>query len=295
MPETPRESIVTSTQAGGLEVAGDHPPITGLIEPIRAPVVGQFTLLYTYTVEANKPGAIAFIDNVDNANTELGRIYSDANGLTFTTKNGAKLSLTDNGTAALGDLVQGPVLSSHGRMALNGGELLYLLNKNGVVVGKEWGGNGNLSVEGTLSVSQDVVLTGADCAEDFDVASSCAVDPGSVMIIDESGKLQPASHEYDKRVAGVVSGGGEFRPGLTLDRKVSSIDRQPIALVGKVFCKVDAKYGAIEIGDMLTTSPTTGYAMKVVDPSKAFGAVIGKALQHFSEGQGLIPILVSLQ
>jgi hypothetical protein len=35
--------------------------------------------------------------------------------------------------------------------------------------------------------------------------------------------------------------------------------------------------------------------MKVTDPYKAFGSVIGKALRPFADGQGLIPILVALQ
>jgi hypothetical protein len=58
---------------------------------------------------------------------------------------------------------------------------------------------------------------------------------------------------------------------------------------------VDAQYGAIEVGDLLTTSSTPGHAMKTCDPLKAFGAVIGKALRPLTEGQGLIPILIALQ
>jgi hypothetical protein len=42
------------------------------------------------------------------------------------------------------------------------------------------------------------------------------------------------------------------------------------------------------------TSPTPGHAMKARDPLKAFGAGLGKALRPLAEGQGLIPILVSL-
>jgi hypothetical protein len=69
----------------------------------------------------------------------------------------------------------------------------------------------------------------------------------------------------------------------------------PIALMGKVYCKVDASYGAIEVGDLLTTSPTPGHAMKADDPMKAFGSVIGKALRPLAIGEGLIPILIALQ
>ena len=68
-----------------------------------------------------------------------------------------------------------------------------------------------------------------------------------------------------------------------------------VALVGKVFCKVDAASGAIAIGDLLTTSDTPGHAMRVGEPSRAFGAVIGKALAPFAAGRGVVPILVALQ
>jgi hypothetical protein len=65
--------------------------------------------------------------------------------------------------------------------------------------------------------------------------------------------------------------------------------------MGKVFCKVDAQFGAVAVGDLMTTSPTPGHAMKAADPTRAFGAVIGKALGPLVEGQRLIPILVALQ
>jgi hypothetical protein len=155
--------------------------------------------------------------------------------------------------------------------------------------------NGNHTVNGTINVGQDVVLTGADCAEEFDVESSAAIDAGTVMVVVEGGALQPSAKAYDRKVAGVISGAGEYKPALILDRRRASDGRLPIALVGKVYCKVDADNGAIEVGDLLTTSPTPGHAMKASDPSQAFGAVLGKALQSLKSGKGMIPILVALQ
>jgi hypothetical protein len=100
---------------------------------------------------------------------------------------------------------------------------------------------------------------------------------------------------YDRRVAGVVSGAGDYRPAMVLDQRISSADRIPVALVGKVYCKVDADPAPIAVGDLLTTSWRPGFAMKAIDPAQAFGAVIGKALKPLRSGQGLIPILVALQ
>jgi len=149
--------------------------------------------------------------------------------------------------------------------------------------------------EGDVIVTGDIRLTNADCAEDFDIVCVEQVEPGTVMVIDQDGALRQSDRAYDKRVAGVISGAGNFKPGIVLDKQNSSNNRMPIALLGKVYCKVDAQYGAVEMGDLLTTSPTPGYAMKAGDPLKAFGCVIGKALRPLSEGEGLIPILVALQ
>jgi hypothetical protein len=65
--------------------------------------------------------------------------------------------------------------------------------------------------------------------------------------------------------------------------------------MGKVYCMVDATDVPVEIGDLLTTSSVPGHAMKVTDPLKSFGTVIGKALQPLDGGRGLVPILVRLQ
>jgi hypothetical protein len=154
----------------------------------------------------------------------------------------------------------------------------------------------NLTVDGDLVSAGDIQLTNAaDCAEDFDVYDIEQAQPGTVMVLGEDGKLRQSQIAYDKRVAGVISGAGDYKPGIVLDKQHSQIGRKPIALIGKVFCKVDAQYGAIKVGDLLTTAPTPGHAMRATDPLKSFGTVLGKALCPFAEGQGLIPMLIALQ
>ncbi|MGX5527047.1 hypothetical protein [Bacillus toyonensis] len=149
--------------------------------------------------------------------------------------------------------------------------------------------------EGNVHVTGDIVLSNADCAEDFDIFEADTIEPGTVMIFGKGNSLQQSQYAYDKRVVGVISGAGNYKPGIILDKQQSQINRKPIALLGKVYCKVDASYAPIEAGDLLTTSDTSGHAMKATDPLKAFGTVIGKAMHPLKEGQGLIPILVALQ
>lgn len=171
-------------------------------------------------------------------------------------------------------------------------------------IGAPGGGNeGDVRVfddAGDVSIHLDgatgeVTSTGADCAEHFTVRDATRAEPGTVMVIDDAGQLCESRQAYDRRVAGVLSGAGAYRPGIVLDKRRDATNRKPVALVGKVYCKVDASYGGIAVGDLLTSAVTPGHAMKAADPARAFGAVIGKALAPLAEGRDLIPILVALQ
>jgi hypothetical protein len=154
---------------------------------------------------------------------------------------------------------------------------------------------------GSVEISGDLTILGggdvrlADFAEDFDVSAEVEIEPGCVVVLDEAGAILESRSAYDRKVAGVISGAGNFRPAIILDRQPGQYKRTSVAMLGKVYCKVDANYAPIEVGDLLTTSPTRGHAMKADDQVKAFGSVIGKALRPHSEGRGLIPILIALQ
>ncbi|MFF4550783.1 hypothetical protein [Streptomyces sp. NPDC001435] len=155
---------------------------------------------------------------------------------------------------------------------------------------------GNVHITRNLEVEGDVTLANvADFAEDFDVDGSDGVEPGTVMVLSDDETLRPSSKPYDASVVGVVSGAGAYKPGIILDKRPEGSGRQPIALLGKVYCKVDADCHPIVVGDLLTTSPTVGHAMKAADPYSAFGAVLGKALRALPSGQAFIPVLVTLQ
>jgi hypothetical protein len=143
----------------------------------------------------------------------------------------------------------------------------------------------------------DVTLAGADAAEEFEIAAaSAAISSGTVVVIDADGRLRESTQDYDRRVVGVLAGAGKYRPGLILGRHARETDHlRPVALAGRTYCKLDATSCPIEVGDLLTTATTPGHAMKATDPQRAFGAVIGKALEALSDGKALAPILVALQ
>lgn len=169
---------------------------------------------------------------------------------------------------------------------VNGGDKSYGLYASGAPAGH---------FEGNVEVTGDVQLVNMDCAEDFEFSGSAQIEPGSVVVIDSASTLKLSHKAYDKRVAGVVSGAGKCKPAIILGRSQYDQKRIPIALMGRVFCRVDADLAPVDIGDLLTTSPTPGHAMRASNPRNAFGAVIGKALEPLKIGRGLIPILVALQ
>lgn len=161
---------------------------------------------------------------------------------------------------------------------------------------------GSVEVTANLTVAGDIVLAGADVAEQFDVRLDDAeVAPGWVVVLDDAGQLTPTETPYDVRVAGVVSGAGDRRPGLVLDRENPrqaagrGMRRLPVAVVGKAWCRADAEENPIRIGDLLTTSARSGHAMRAVDRDAAFGAVIGKALSPLASGTGVVLVLVGLR
>ena len=154
---------------------------------------------------------------------------------------------------------------------------------------------GTLTVTGDIFCAGDIQLTGRDYAENFTVADTQHAVPGSVMVLDDNGGVRLSEHAYDRRVAGVVSGAGECRPAIVLGHDAANSRTRPLALMGTVYCMADASTAAIGVGDMLTTSAIPGHAMKATDATRAFGAVIGKALRPLQCGRGLVPILVALQ
>lgn len=161
---------------------------------------------------------------------------------------------------------------------------IFLLDANG---------NKTIHLDGKTG---DIKLLGGDCAEYFDIAGTAeSVEPGMVMVTDEDGQVRPSRKAYDRRVVGVFSGAGDLQPGILLGDQKTTGKRSPLAMTGKVYCKADAEEAPIAAGDLLTSASTTGHAMKVSNPEKAFGAVIGKALCSLPEGRDQIPMLVSLQ
>ena len=147
-----------------------------------------------------------------------------------------------------------------------------------------------------ISVRVLTIRGGADLAEPF-AMSHADVTPGTVVIIDAKnpGKLRKSAAAYDKKVAGIVSGANGIRPGISMIQEDMLEAGENVALSGRVYVKANTNAGAIEPGDLLTTSDVPGEAMKAADHDRAQGAILGKAMTSLSEGSGTVLVLVTLQ
>ncbi len=159
------------------------------------------------------------------------------------------------------------------------------------------GGGKSLIAEGTASIGVLEIITGSDLAEKFEVEA--AAKPGLLVAIDpkHAGRLALARGAYNRRVAGIISGANNLSAGMVLPDLANAKTARalPVALSGRVWVYCDATKKAIHPGDLLTTSATPGYAMKVMNYARAQGAIIGKAMTGLKAGKGLVLVLVSLQ
>jgi hypothetical protein len=221
--------------------------------------------------------------------------------IAFSTAAGAAVTGTNtaNGPGVIGKSTHGDGVQGESAGAnMSGVSGFHTAGGNGVY-GRSTGNagffQGNVQINGSLNVTGDIYLPGADLAEQFEAAPGAELLPGMLVVVDENGALQASTRPYDRALAGVVAGAGSHRPGVILDSNPSDLPRAKVSLAGKAFCYADATYGPIAIGDPLTSSATPGCAMKATDQTMAFGAVVGKALRPLATGKELIPILVTLQ
>jgi hypothetical protein len=119
----------------------------------------------------------------------------------------------------------------------------------------------------------------ADLAEKY--LADRAYEPGTVLEFGGEKEVTIAE-DGTRRVAGIVS----TDPAFIMNNELKGETVIKLALQGRVPCKVRGK---IRKGDMLI-SGGNGYARPSTDP--LIGTVIGKALENFEGGEGIIEVVV---
>ena len=151
--------------------------------------------------------------------------------------------------------------------------------------------------------SKGTFISGSDFAEAMPAHGRMEdYEPGDVLVLASDGSgVKKTSELCSNRIIGVYS----TRPGILGADKNGETrvdpDDLPVAILGIVPTKVTTQNGSIHIGDLLVTSSTPGHAMKA-KPKKTngietypTGAILGKALETWEEGTGMIKVLVMLR
>jgi hypothetical protein len=122
------------------------------------------------------------------------------------------------------------------------------------------------------------------------VAVSEPVTAGDVLELDPEnpGQYRKSSGACSVLVAGVVS----ESPAIVLGGETSVEARALLALVGIVPVRVTNEAGPIEVGDLLVSSSTPGYAMRWEESLDRPCAFLGKALSPMLSGTGIILVLL---
>lgn len=176
---------------------------------------------------------------------------------------------------------------------------VYGYSDRGIGITAASGSGTALYVRGTSIFEKYASFEGGhgDVAENYRAGEP--LEAGDVVTISDAGGLVlvRARAANDTSVAGVVASD----PSLRLAGGIPDGEGVPLSIAGRVLCKVDASYGAITPGDLLTTSLTPGHAMRAAPVEIGAmrthlpGTILGKALEPCETGTRLIQVLVTLQ
>ncbi len=146
--------------------------------------------------------------------------------------------------------------------------------------------NSGASLGGLITAT--VIDSGADLAEIYS-SNDASLEAGDVVALDStlSAGVKKSTKSYDSSVIGIVA----TNPGMVIgDVEKEGVKAVPVALAGRVPLKVSTENGPIKPNDLLTSSSTSGAAMKA---TKA-GQIIGQAMTGF-EGSGVGSVLVFIK
>ena len=144
------------------------------------------------------------------------------------------------------------------------------------------------SVMAGSSVVIQKITAGADLAEIYGTMDE-TIEPGDVVALDATlnAGVKKSQGAYDTNAFGVISTNPSLVMGVLDDPDAMPV---MVAMSGRVPVKVTAENGAIEPGDLLTSSSIPGVAMKAI---KA-GQIIGQAMDGFN-GEGVGSVLMFIK
>ena len=275
-------SNANDTTSGTLSVANDGGAIIGADSDITITVDSSGGIIANtvqdtdITFKVNDGGATTTVMTIDGSESRVG-----IGTTTPTTK--LQVSGTTTSTTFAGNLT-GNVT---GNVSSSGANTMGTLVLSDSLTTQEILPDTNTTYDiGSLSKQYNTIFAKATSAQYADLAEVYTTDStyevGTVMIFGGDKEITQSTISNDTRVCGVIS----EDPAYLMNSKS---DGQPVALVGKVKCKV---HGVVAKGDLLTTCGThPGCAQKAITP--VLGAIIGKAMES-KDDAGESVILISV-
>ena len=172
----------------------------------------------------------------------------------------------------------------------------YDKNLNMMGNGKALLVKGSAEFQGRITIKGEYNKEGfpAGFVELFEVDEVEYVSPGDILVASDKGGalLSRSRKSYSTSVVGVVSG----NPYISINNSGKEEKVYPVALTGKVLCKVDARNNPVNPGDLIVASDVAGCGMAGrIDSFDKIGSVIGKALERLEDGVDLIPVFITHQ
>jgi len=120
----------------------------------------------------------------------------------------------------------------------------------------------------------------ADLAEKYEADAD--YEAGTVLAFGGDKEVTECADEHTTKVAGVVS----TAPGYRMNDGLEAEHTAMVALTGRVPTKVT---GPVAKGDMMVSA---GNGMARAEANPTYGAVIGKALENWEGGEGVIEVVI---
>jgi len=288
----------TVTVSGGLTVAGSFNTTSTNSLTVNTPFV---FLANTNVGDAIDEGFVGtYNDGVTQRYTGLYRAQSDGRYKLFTNLTNQPSTLVDSANVSFryADLWLGnanvtstvsSTTSQTGALTVWGGigvrgQVYVNSLDNAIAIGN--GGTSGIGNIGASGATFNTAFLKSTSAQYADVAekytADAAYEPGTVLVFGGAQEVTLADTDMSNRVAGVVS----TQPAYIMNDGIKGDFIVALALLGRVPCKVR---GPVSKGDMLVS---TGYGFARAEADPKMGSVIGKALEDFSDNEGVIEVVV---
>jgi len=226
--------------------------------------VGGATISTTTAAGLNVTGIVSASGNVTGGNLS-------GTNIAGTVTTAAQTNITSVGTLT--------ALTVSGAITVNSGAAATAI-VNGA--SNAVGNIGSSSTYFNRLFAQATTALYADLAEMY--VSDAQYDAGTVVDFDGEQEITISNTDSSKRVAGVIS----TNPAHLMNSGLVGDITLPVALIGRVPVKVT---GVVRKGDLMV-SAGNGRARAVTIASPKVGTIIGKALENFSGGEGIIELVI---